>query len=104
MSRTEWKSARIDIDPAIAPTAPPDAVPLGSHAGQELYLNPGELSQKEFSDFVLFVLEATLQSTSSSGGVGAGKGTPQKGGPLLCFSNPLPLRFSWNDNLSGLTT
>jgi hypothetical protein len=72
-------------NPAIAPTLSPDAIPLGSHAGQELYLNAGELSQREFSDFVLFVLEATLQSTSSSGGAASGKGTPQKGGatPLL---------------------
>jgi hypothetical protein len=72
-------------NPAIVPIAPSDAIPLGSHAVQALYLNPGELSQKEFSDFVLFVLEATLQSTSASGGVASGKGTPQKGGatPLL---------------------
>jgi hypothetical protein len=66
-------------NPAVAPTLPTDATPLGSYAGQQLYLNPGEWSQKAFSDFVLFVLEATLQGSSS--GAASGKGTPQKGGP-----------------------
>jgi hypothetical protein len=73
-------------NPAITPIVPPDAIPLGSHAGQALYLYPDDVSQKGFSDFVLFVLEATLQSTSSS--AGAGKGTSQKGGSTTPLQQP----------------
>ncbi|MGD0420946.1 MAG: hypothetical protein ABSA68_15410 [Xanthobacteraceae bacterium] len=60
---------------------PPDSK-LGNYAGLDLYLTPDPESRQKFSDFVLFVLEATLQSTSSQGGAASGKGTPQKaGGP-----------------------
>jgi hypothetical protein len=74
---------------------PPDAIPLG----RQLYLipqyeskkcrglSPLECSQKEYSDFVLFILEATLQSTSSSAGT-SGKGTPQKGGAPALVQTP----------------
>jgi hypothetical protein len=82
---------------------PQDAVLLGRHGGQDLYLTPHEpiksrgcvqqrqiiltpleCSEKEYSDFVLFVLQATLQSTSGA----AGKGTPQKGGAPTPLQQP----------------
>jgi hypothetical protein len=64
------------------PTPFGDPVRIGHIGDPELYLAPNEFcdvqcSEKEFSDFVLFVLEATLQSAAGSGG---GKGSPQKGG------------------------
>jgi hypothetical protein len=60
-----------------------DPVRLGHIGDPDLYLVPTtfcdiKCSEKEFSDFVLFVLEATLQSASS--GSGGGKGSPQKAG------------------------
>lgn len=60
---------------------PAEAVSLGRYGIQDLYLMPGTYSQRAFGDFILFVLEATLQSTSAAGGNVSGKGTPQKGGP-----------------------
>jgi hypothetical protein len=74
-------------DPA-RPSLYGEPLPLGHYGRQDLYLMPtrspacGQLSEikcseKEFSDFVLFVLEATLQSTSAAGG---GKGSPLKSG------------------------
>ena len=80
-------------NPANVPTLAPNAPPLGLYGGQELYLSPSESSQKEFSDFVLFVLEATLQSNSSSGGPGSTKGTPQKGGPTPLLQEPASPAF-----------
>ncbi|HEY8096243.1 MAG TPA: hypothetical protein VIE65_09185 [Methylobacter sp.] len=59
---------------------------LGNYAGQDLYLSLRHA--QEYSDFVLFVLEATLQSTSTSGGGGGGKGTPQKGGAPAAVQLP----------------
>jgi hypothetical protein len=50
------------------------AKPLGNST-YDIYLRPGYSQQ--YSDFVLFVLEATLQSTSASGGA-SGKSTPPK--------------------------
>jgi hypothetical protein len=47
---------------------------LGHFGTYDVYLK--ESHEKEFSDFVLFALEATLQSAAGTGG----KGTPQKGG------------------------
>jgi hypothetical protein len=65
---------------------PDGAAPLGH--GVYLRLDDRERYSREFSDFVLFVLEATLQSTSSSTGA-AGKGSPQKGG-VAPFILPQP--------------
>jgi hypothetical protein len=75
------------LNPFAAP--PLVAFKLGNYRGQNLYLVPSmsdacssdgldplRCSQREYSDFVLLILEATLQSTSS----GAGKGSPQKSG------------------------
>jgi len=67
-------------NPSLGLPPPDGLVPLGRHAGQELYLRPGLSSRQEYSDFILFVLEATLESTSTAGGGAGGKGTPQKGG------------------------
>jgi hypothetical protein len=52
------------------------AKPLGNST-YYIYLKPGYSQQ--YSDFVLFVLEATLQSTSASGGT-SGKGSAPKAG------------------------
>jgi hypothetical protein len=59
----------------------PGSPPLGHYAGEDLYLNPGPASEFEYSNFVVFVLEATTESTATSGGAtSSGKGTPQKAG------------------------
>lgn len=81
---------------------PPDAVRLGQYAQQELYLvpsesrlcslerlNPLECSQLEFSDFILLVLDATLQTSSTS----ATKGSPQKGGAPALLQEPARPQF-----------
>jgi hypothetical protein len=79
----EWLWSPVDGEPI-----PSGASLLGHYGGQDLYLNPPlEMSQKEYSDFVLFVLEATLQSTSASGGA-SGKGAPQKGGSPQVVQQP----------------
>ena len=57
------------------------AKPLGN-GRYDIYLNPGH--DKEYSDFVLFVLEATLQSTSG----GTAKGTSQKAGAPVTATVP----------------
>jgi hypothetical protein len=85
-----------NIDPL-----PQDALLLGPYSGHYLYLvphgttwecnastlTPLECAEKEYGDFVLFILEATLQSTSASGGSG-GKGTPQKGPNASILQQP----------------
>ncbi|HUI21558.1 MAG TPA: hypothetical protein VLZ74_11020, partial [Methylocella sp.] len=60
------------------------AKPLGNGT-YNIYLEPGRSG--EYSDFVLFVLEATLQSTSAAGGA-PGKGTPQKAGAAPPLQTP----------------
>jgi hypothetical protein len=61
------------------------ATPLG-HGANNIYLRPGLEYNKYFSDFVLFVLEATLQGTPAAGT--SGKGTPQKAGAPSALQAP----------------
>lgn len=66
---------------------PADAVSLGHFSGYDIYLR--NEYQKEFSDFILFVLESTLQGSASGGGGGAGgKGTPLKAGSPAIVTTP----------------
>jgi hypothetical protein len=60
---------------------------LGHYEGRDLYMTPREVSREEYSNFVLFVLTATLQSTSGAFGT-SGKGSPQKGGAPLQAQRP----------------
>jgi hypothetical protein len=86
---TTGQKHRLTVNPSLsngwaifenAEPLPAAAIPLG----HGVYLRPDDEQgySREFSDFVLFVLEATLQSTSSSGG-SAGKGPPQRGGAFF---------------------
>jgi hypothetical protein len=67
---------------------PPQSVLLGTYAGQDLYLAPHPNSREQFGDFLLFVLEATLQSTSAAGGAASGKGGTQKPGVVSPLQTP----------------
>jgi len=87
----------------LALPLPPDALVLGHYSQQDLYLVPSEsaacsqeglgpveCSERAYSDFVLFVLEATLLASSTAGG---GKGTPQKPGTAVPLQAPAAPQF-----------